>query len=260
MSEELWIVCPNCLYARTHVREDPDEVLPRCTEKGCFRRMRTAPLYPDNPRRIERPREPVPVCKMNRTAIASGSCVDKNYRVGSDTGSGQLTKGGDRHMATQTQEQGTKTDFVTALLKGIENVKSRDDGSVHTIKAEDGKTTVAEICQGKRDTRLNFKAEVPSDMIVDELALNGQSKSWAGGGCKITDENLTSAKQTLDAVVASIQSSGEDETSETETAAEGDGPSVEEAETASEQSQGKRSQARKRTSRSSAGSRAKANA
>ena len=151
-----------------------------------------------------------------------------------------------------TTEEKKQTDFVGELLKGIEHVKSRDDGSVHTIKAEDGKTTVAEICHGKRATRLNFKSAVPKDMLVDGFELGGKASSWAGQGAKITDENLASAKQTLDNVVASIQPSGEDETP-AEAEATSNEPTAQEAGEQSEASTAKRETARSRATRATRG-------
>lgn len=256
---ELWIICPYCLYARAwgvnpDSGEDPEtlpEILPRCED--CRVRMRVAPLDPNCPQKIEAPRKKgsrVPVCKMNFGGVASGSRVDKNHSVRSDTGSGQRKEeGGRRVTETQTEQR----DYVSTMLEGLEFYKARDDGSVITIKAEDNKTTVAEICHGKRQTRLNFKSAVPADMLVEGLELGGKSKSWGGGGAKITDENLDAATQTLAAVVASIQPSDE----EPEAA---DEPSVEEAQAVSEHAQEQRGQAKQRTRRSGGRSRAKANA
>src|SRR5438067_1371247 len=79
------------------------------------------------------------------------------------------------------------------LLDGFE-VKSRQDGTVHSIKAQ-GKT-VGEICVGKKSVRLNLRAEVKAPEGVE---LSGKSKSWPGGGLVVTDANLTAARALLTA-------------------------------------------------------------
>lgn len=87
----------------------------------------------------------------------------------------------------------------TDLMNGIENIKSRDDGSVHTIHlAADGKTVVAEVCVGKKRTRLNFKDKVE---FAPEGFLSGRSKSWVGGGIVLTTDNLAPARELLLQVV-----------------------------------------------------------
>lgn len=78
------------------------------------------------------------------------------------------------------------------LLDGFE-VKSRDDGSVHTIKQ--GKATVAEVCVGARKVRLNLRAAVKP--LPKGLELDGKSKTWAGGGVVVTPDNLAAARAVL---------------------------------------------------------------
>lgn len=88
------------------------------------------------------------------------------------------------------------------LIDGY-TVRSRDANDVHTIKG-DGQHTVAEVCAGKTKTRLNFKSD-PSGMkgvkIPKGIELGGKSKSWAGGGLVVTEENFDGARALLDAVV-----------------------------------------------------------
>ncbi len=82
-----------------------------------------------------------------------------------------------------------------ALLDGFE-VKSRDNGTVHQIKA-DGKT-VAEVCVGARAVRLNLRsAPKPAPK---NLALKQGSKTWLGGGVVVTPDNLAAARAVLAAV------------------------------------------------------------
>jgi len=83
--------------------------------------------------------------------------------------------------------------LVSTLLKGLD-VHSRDDGSVHTIKAKDG-STVAEVCAGKRAVRVNFRA-APGK--VRGVTLGGKSKSWAAGAVA-TDENAAALHAALTA-------------------------------------------------------------
>ena len=102
-------------------------------------------------------------------------------------------------------EETPSTPYHETLLEGIANVKSREDGSVHTIHAPDGKTTLAEICVGKRATRINFR-QVPSiNMMKKEgkgIELVGKSKTWLGQGTKVTDENVGQIRTLLLAVIA----------------------------------------------------------
>lgn len=77
------------------------------------------------------------------------------------------------------------------LLDGFD-VKSRDDGTVHTIKRE-GKT-VAEVCVGAKKVRLNVRESVKAPK---NLELSGKSKTWAGGGCIVTEENLAACRALL---------------------------------------------------------------
>jgi len=81
------------------------------------------------------------------------------------------------------------------LLDGFE-VKSRDDGTVHTVKHE-GKT-VAEVCVGAKKTRLNVRGAVKAPKGI---TLGGKSKTWAGGGAEVTEENLPAARTLLSSIV-----------------------------------------------------------
>jgi hypothetical protein len=83
------------------------------------------------------------------------------------------------------------------LLDGLQ-VKSRADGSVHTVKAE-GKV-VAEVCVGTRKTRVNFKASPKS--LPKGLALDGKSKTWAGGGIVVDESNVAKVCAILAQLVA----------------------------------------------------------
>lgn len=107
-------------------------------------------------------------------------------------------------MTDQTDTQ-AETPVHETLMEGIANVKSRPNGEVHTIHAPDGKTTVAEVCVGKRATRINFR-QTPSNALMKKegkgVELAGKSKSWAGGGCKVTSENVTAIRSLLLAVIA----------------------------------------------------------
>lgn len=91
-------------------------------------------------------------------------------------------------------------DTVATLLDGL-NVKSRDDGSVHTIKGGNGKV-VAEVCVGARKVRLNLKAVPPKGKVPKAIELGGRSKSWEGGGVNVTAANVKQARALLAAVVA----------------------------------------------------------
>lgn len=101
------------------------------------------------------------------------------------------------------------------LLDGFE-VKSRDDGTVHTIKREG--RAVAEVCVGARKVRLNVRDAVKAPK---NLKLSGKSKSWAGGGVIVTNENLAACRALLaqvtqptaaDAAAASAAASKEKQT------------------------------------------------
>jgi hypothetical protein len=80
------------------------------------------------------------------------------------------------------------------LMDGA-NFKSRDDGTVHTIKGADGRTA-AEVCVGATIVRLNFR-EPPSSGAPKGIALGGRSQSWRGGGVVITEANLDAARALL---------------------------------------------------------------
>lgn len=89
----------------------------------------------------------------------------------------------------------TNTDALhTRLLDGL-TVKSRADGTVHSIK-RDGKT-VAEVCVGAKKVRLNLRDAVKPPKGVE---LSGKSKTWAGGGCIVTDENLAACRALLGSI------------------------------------------------------------
>jgi len=83
------------------------------------------------------------------------------------------------------------------LLDGIKDVKSRKDGSVHTIRSN-GKV-VAEVCVGKKATRLNFRSR--PKLVPKSVALTGKSTVWAGGGLIVTETNLAAAKSILSALL-----------------------------------------------------------
>jgi hypothetical protein len=55
--------------------------------------------------------------------------------------------------------------------------------------------TVAEVCVGKQNVRLNLRAAVKASK---GLMLGGKSKSWPGGGTVITDANLAAARALLE--------------------------------------------------------------
>src|ERR1700730_11390319 len=86
------------------------------------------------------------------------------------------------------------------LLDGL-NVKSRTDGSVHTVRAADGKTVVAEVCVGKKATRLNLRAWPAKVKAPKGLELSGKSKSWEGGGVIVTEANVKAARALLANVI-----------------------------------------------------------
>lgn len=96
-------------------------------------------------------------------------------------------------MAARTKKATTDTPVHVALLDGFE-VKSRPNGTVHTVKVE-GKV-VAEVCVGTRATRLNLRNAVKPPKGVE---LVGKSRSWQGGGLVVTPENLSAARALLTA-------------------------------------------------------------
>jgi len=112
------------------------------------------------------------------------------------------------------------TPLHVTLMDGM-TVKSRDDGSVHTIKGADGKTTVAEVCVGKKDTRLNFKSAIPED-APEGIELSGHSTSWKGGGVRINDANLPAARELLQFVVDSVQPTAEETADDAESGGTGE--------------------------------------
>lgn len=104
---------------------------------------------------------------------------------------------------------------ITTILENLpaEAVVSRDSGEVHTIHGEAG-STVAEVCVGKKFTRLNFRHAVPEDIEVSlqdgsmlttssaASKLGGKSKSWQGGGVRLDDANVESWLPVIEAVRA----------------------------------------------------------
>lgn len=58
----------------------------------------------------------------------------------------------------------------------------------YSVKGSSG--TVAEICVGKRNVRVNFKRAPPKAKIAKGIELSGHSKSWRGGGLVVTEENV----------------------------------------------------------------------
>jgi hypothetical protein len=93
----------------------------------------------------------------------------------------------------------TAAPLHVALLDGLD-VTSRKDGSVHSIRV--GHKTVAEVCVGKKNTRMNLRTVVKAPK---GLALGGKSKSWPGGGVVVTADNVTACRSCLDAVVQLAQ-------------------------------------------------------
>jgi hypothetical protein len=96
---------------------------------------------------------------------------------------------------------GKEKSLHDTLLDGFD-VKSRADGTVHTIKAN-GKV-VGEVCVGTKKVRLNLKATPAKGAVPKSIALDGKSKTWAGGGVIVTDENVTAARALVSAVVAAV--------------------------------------------------------
>jgi len=88
------------------------------------------------------------------------------------------------------------------LLDGF-SVKSRQDGSVHTIKSTAG-TVVAEVCVGTRKVRVNLRTAPKT--TPKGLVLGGKSKSWATGVI-VTADNVTACRALLDTAVQLAQRS-----------------------------------------------------
>jgi hypothetical protein len=84
---------------------------------------------------------------------------------------------------------------IQSRLMAGTDVKSREDGSVHTIKGAGGRT-VAEVCVGKSTIRLNFREPLGRDAPTG-VVLSGRSQSWRGGGVVVTEANLESARALL---------------------------------------------------------------
>jgi hypothetical protein len=102
----------------------------------------------------------------------------------------------------------TKTTPTTALhtvLLEAFDVKSRADGSVHSIRDKSGRT-VAEVCVGKKNTRINLK-QVPPAKARKSLVLEGKSKSWPGGGLVVTSANVAAVRKLLVAVTSAGKAS-----------------------------------------------------
>jgi hypothetical protein len=86
------------------------------------------------------------------------------------------------------------------LLEGIGNVKVRPDGTVHTVHGgEDGKQVVAEVCVGKRATRLNLRFKPKT--TPKNVQLVGKSKTWVGGGVVVTADNVAACRSVLTALL-----------------------------------------------------------
>lgn len=110
-----------------------------------------------------------------------------------------------KRSGTGPGRQAKEANMHAQLLDGIANVKSRDDGTVHTIHlAGDAKATVAEVCVGKKFTRLNFAKAVDADMLPEGIVLGGRSKSWVGGGIRVNADNLDACRTLLLAVVGNV--------------------------------------------------------
>lgn len=99
---------------------------------------------------------------------------------------------------------------TATLLGSLPHVKSRANGYVHTVKSADGRTTVAEVCVGKRLTRLNFRDAVRGELVPDGVALGGRSSSWACG-VNVTDDNAEALAALLAAVVGDPAAATTDE-------------------------------------------------
>lgn len=79
------------------------------------------------------------------------------------------------------------------LTEGL-TVKERPNGTVVTVKASDGKQTVAEVCVGKSKVRVNFRA-TPKGAITKQLG--GKSKSWPAGGVVVNEKNAKAIRTAL---------------------------------------------------------------
>lgn len=113
------------------------------------------------------------------------------------------------------------------FLDGM-TIKSRENGTVHTIKGENGRT-VGEVCVGKSKTRVNFRnAPEAKALKASGISLSGNSNSWKGQGFVLTEENLQSGRKLMQAVISAAQ------------------PTPEEAQAASQQAQAEKGQARER--------------
>lgn len=90
---------------------------------------------------------------------------------------------------------------VDQLLEG-HDVHKRDGHRVFRVHG--GGTTVAEIVVGDATVRMNMR-ELSGDVeLVAEaegLRPKGRSKTWKGGGIKVTSENVSAAKEILNALV-----------------------------------------------------------
>ncbi len=88
------------------------------------------------------------------------------------------------------------------LLKGLEGVRSRPDGTVHTLHV--GGAVIGEVCVGTRAVRLNLRTRpkvVPKGLDLSK----SKSKTWVGGGLVVTDANVKEAKTLLAAVIKDAQ-------------------------------------------------------
>jgi len=70
---------------------------------------------------------------------------------------------------------------------------------VYSIRDAAGKTC-AELCVGKRATRLNLKAIPAKGKLPKGIELSGHSESWAGGGVVVNEGNVKLVRALLAAI------------------------------------------------------------
>lgn len=113
------------------------------------------------------------------------------------------------------------SNIAKTLLADVDNVKSRTDGSVHTLHGRDGSTTLAELCVGKRTARFNVREPLAAAMVKRHdvaASLGGRSKSWRGGGIVVTDGNVAAVRALLLDVIAASPEAAADEAPATDEA------------------------------------------
>jgi len=90
---------------------------------------------------------------------------------------------------------------IDQLLNG-HNVHKRSGSRVFRVHG--GGTTVAEVVVGDATVRLNMR-ELSEDIELiaesEGISPKGRSKTWKGGGVKVTPENVSSVREVLDALV-----------------------------------------------------------